>query len=203
MAIFKRFSINTVKEEFHLLRKVNYWLANHYGSRRGFVRTYWHRLRYYFGAYHVYSNIDWQSVERLVFVCKGNICRSAYAEVVARSLGIEAVSCGLDTIEHSRANESAMRAAKRSGFNLDEHRTRPVMYLDLKKTDLLVAMEPWQAEYLDKHLMREHVCTLLGLWTRPRLPHLQDPYSAVDTYFDNCFTSIRSGVSAIVSKVSK
>ncbi|MCK5666190.1 MAG: hypothetical protein KAI17_22020, partial [Thiotrichaceae bacterium] len=83
------------------------------------------------------------------------------------------------------------------------HRTQPVMYLVLKKTDLLVTMEPWQAAYLERHLMRKHVCTLLGLWSKPNLPHLQDPYSAVDAYFDKCFTSIRSGVAVMVSKISQ
>ena len=178
-------------------------LARYYGSRSGFVRTYWHRLKYNLGLYRQYRNIDWQSVERLVFVCKGNICRSAYAEVVARSLGVDTISCGLDTIENAPANESAVRAAKRSGFSLDEHRTRPVMYLVLKKTDLLITMEPWQAAYLDKHLMREHVCTLLGLWATPNLPYLQDPDGAADDYFDKCFTSIRSGVQVMVRKISQ
>jgi protein-tyrosine phosphatase len=85
----------------------------------------------------------------LDFVCNGNIYRSAYAEVVARSLGVEAISCGLDAIEDAHAKKSAMRAAKRGGFNLGEHRTRPVMHLTLKRTDLIVSMEPWQAVYLD------------------------------------------------------
>ena len=186
-----------------LSAKGDRWLARRYGSRRGFVRTYWHRLRYYLGAYRQYKKIDWQSVDRLVFVCKGNICRSAYAEAVARSLGIDAVSCGLDTIEDASANKSAVLAAQRSGISLNGHRTQPVMYLILKKTDLIIAMEPWQITYLKKHLVRKHSCTLLGLWSEATLPHLQDPYGAVDVFFDRCFTNIRSGVVVMVSKISQ
>lgn len=182
--------------------KGNQWLARRYGSRRGFVRTHWHLLKYYLGMYRQYESIDWQSVERLVFVCKGNICRSAYAEAVACSLGVNAISCGLDTIENAPANGSAIRAAERSGFSLDKHVTHPVMYLALKKTDLIVTMEPWQAEYLEKYLVRNHACTLLGLWSKKKLPHLQDPYSAVDEYFDECFSSIRDGVHMLVNKIS-
>lgn len=181
--------------------KEHRWLARRYGSRRGFVRTYWHRFRYYLGAYRQYENIDWSRVERLVFVCKGNICRSAYAEIVARSLGVNAVSCGLDTIEDAPANESAERAAVRSGYSLQGHQTQPMMYLQLRSTDLLVAMEPWQAAYLNRHLKREHVYTLLGMWSNQNLPHIQDPYGAVDAYFDVCFAHIRSGVKTLVSQI--
>lgn len=182
-------------------RKDNRWLARHYGSRRGFIRTYWHRLLYYLGKYRQYQNVDWRSIERLVFVCKGNICRSAYAEAVAQSLGIDAISCGLDTIEDAPANKSAMLAAKNLGFDLEGHKTRPVMYLILKKTDLLVVMEPWQAVFLNKHLNRTHHYTLLGLWGVPELPHIQDPYAAVDVYFDRCFSYIQASVQTIVGKM--
>ncbi|MDT8281491.1 MAG: phosphotyrosine protein phosphatase [Gammaproteobacteria bacterium] len=181
--------------------KDNRWIARHFGSRRGFVRTYWYRLLYYLGTYRKYKDIDWQSVERLVFVCKGNICRSAYAEVVARSLGIDAISCGLDTIENAQANESAIRAAKIRGFNLDEHRTRPVMYLVFKKTDLLIAMESWQCEFLTLHLRRKHQCTLLGLWGAAISPHIQDPYGSSSEYFEKCFSYIEKSVNEIAKKI--
>ena len=99
------------------------WLSNNYGSRRGFVSTYWHRLLYLFGRYHSYGQVDWSSIERLVFICKGNICRSAYAEAVARSLGINAISCGIDTIEDAPANDCAISEAKQQGIDLNGHVT--------------------------------------------------------------------------------
>ena len=179
------------------------WLAEHYGSRRGFVRTYWHRLLYILGRYRNYQKVDWQSVDRLVFVCKGNICRSAYAEAVARSLGIEAISCGLDAIEDAPANEAAVLTARKMGFHLEEHKTTPIMYLILRKSDLLVAMEPWQATFLEQHLIRKHGCTLLGLWSRPISPHVQDPFGASSTYFRHCFAYIEKSVYEIAKKTKK
>lgn len=181
--------------------KKSFWLTRKYGSRRGMVRTFWHRLLYLFGRYRQYNNIDWSDVDRLVFICKGNICRSVYAESVARSLGIDAISCGLDTIEDAPAHVDAVDAAERSGFNLRKHKTLPVMYVDLKKTDLLIAMEPWQIKFLEKNLNRKRQCSLLGMWVRPRLPHIQDPYGTSDDYFDRCFASIRQGVSTIAGNL--
>jgi len=167
------------------------------------VRTFWYRLLYYFGKYDRYKDIDWRSVDRLVFVCKGNICRSAYAEAVARATGVEAISCGLNTIENASANQNAMRVAKKRGVELDDHKTQPVMYLILKKTDLLVAMEPWQAEFFDRNLYRDHQCTLLGLWSRPISPHIQDPYGAEGGYFEQCFSYIQESVNELVKKIEK
>lgn len=178
-------------------------LARYYGSRRGFVRTFWHRLRNLLGKYRNYQLIDWSSIDRLVFICKGNICRSAYAEAVARSLGIDAISCGLDTIEDAPANENAILTAKSMGLDMEGHRTKPIMYVVLRKTDLLVAMEPWQAVFLQKNLTRKHYCTLLGLWANPVLPHIQDPYGTSMAYFERCFGYIQESVNELAKKIHK
>lgn len=183
--------------------KNNRWILSHYGSRRGLVLTLWHRFLYKFGTYREYAQVDWKSIERLVFVCKGNICRSAYAEAVARSLGVNAISCGLDTIEDASANTCAIKAAKQLGIDLKGHVTSPIMYQILKKTDLLIAMEPWQVEFLQKNLSRKHSCTLLGLWSKPVQPHIQDPYGASSEYFERCFTCIERSVYVLSKKIKK
>lgn len=177
------------------------WLTKNYGSRRGFVLTFWYRLLLLSGNYRQYKQIDWDAVDRLVFICKGNICRSAYAEAVARSLGLEAISCGLDTIEDAPANADAIKAAEKYGYNMQKHKTRPVMYVELKRTDLLLAMEPWQIKCLENNLNRKHQYSLLGLWADPALPHIQDPYGTPQGYFDKCFIHIKDAVETLVSNV--
>jgi protein-tyrosine phosphatase len=186
-----------------VIRKYMHWLDRHYGSRQGAVRTYWHRFLYLLGRYRRYRDVDWGSVQRLVFVCKGNICRSAYAEAVARSMGVETISCGIDAIEDAPANKDAILAASSQGFDLKGHKTKPIMYLVLRHTDLLVAMEPCQAKFLDSHLTRKHYCTLLGLWTKPILPHIQDPYGSSSAYFETCFGYIQKTVYELARKIEK
>ena len=185
-----------------MFEPLNGWLRDNYGSRRGFVRTWWHRLRYSLGGYRAYRRVDWDSVERLVFVCKGNICRSAYAGALASAHGVEAASCGLHTRNGVSANESAIRAAMRRGVDLKAHRTMPIQDLSLKKNDLFVAMEPWQAELLNEMYGKEYGCTLLGVWGQPASPHIQDPYAMSDVYFDRCFNYIEKSVHELLSKVS-
>ena len=185
------------------MRKKERWLARRYGSQRGFIRTIWHKSLFVLGRYRKYQEVDWTRVERVVFVCKGNICRSAYAEAVARNLGLEVISCGLDTIENAPASSDAVYVAEKLGVDLTQHFTQPVMYLSFKKTDLLIAMEPWQVLYLEKNLFRKHQCTLLGLWAKPILPHIQDPYGASQDYFERCFSYIKDSVYEIDKKIKK
>ena len=41
------------------------------------------------GRYAAYRDIDWHGVERLVFVCAGNICRSPYGDRKAAQKTLE------------------------------------------------------------------------------------------------------------------
>ena len=181
--------------------KINNWFARNYGSRKGAIRTHWYRVLCLFGKYRKYRQINWDSIDRFVFVCKGNICRSAYAEVVARSIGIDSISCGIDTVIGYPANEQAIKISAMRGFDLSKHKTTTVQSLAFKESDLLIAMEPWQAEYLFNHLPEGIMCTLLGLWGQPVTPHIPDPYGASSEYFDNCFHYIEKAVNGIARKI--
>lgn len=183
--------------------KINCWMMDNYGSRRGVLRTYWYRALYHLGGYRAYRQVNWDSVERLVFVCKGNICRSAYAEAFAKSLGIDAISCGLATNLGNPAHNIAIEVATLRGVDLSQHETTPVQSLKFKETDLLLAMEPWQVESLSKQFNGHHSCSLLGLWGRPALPYIHDPYSASSIYFSNCFNYLEDSIHEIASKISK
>jgi len=174
-----------------------------YNSRYGFVHTNWHKLKELLGCYNSYQQIDFSLVDRLVFICKGNICRSAYAEAVARKLGVNVISYGVNTLIGSPADATALSVALSRGYDLSEHKTRPIMYTALRSKDLIVAMEPWQASFLKENLSRKHQYTLLGLWDRPMLPYLHDPYGATNEYFNKCFSSIDGAVMALCEKIQK
>lgn len=189
--------------EFNIISQIDHWLAGRYGSRRGFVKTCWHQIRFLAGGYRDYRQIDWDSVGRLVFVCRGNICRSAYAEAIARSMSVDSVSCGIDTRHDYPASEDAIRVANSRGIDLSGHRTTSIQLLDIRENDLFIVMEPRQAEFITREFGNKYKCSLLGLWGRPLLPHIQDPYGASDAYFNHCFNCIEKSVHEITSKVKK
>lgn len=178
-------------------------LGNCYGSFRGFIATKRSQILYRLSVYNNYKQVEWESIRRLVFVCKGNICRSAYAEAVAHSCGLNAVSVGLQTTNGCQANHDAIVVAKNRGFDLASHRTKAIDSLSYESGDLFVAMEPYQARILKQLYGKKSACTLAGLWGTPVSPHIQDPHGKSLKYFNHCFCYIEGVVSVIEANLSK
>lgn len=179
------------------------WIRNYYGSRRGLARVWWARAQNAAGLYRVYRSINWNETGRLVFICKGNICRSAYAEARAAQLGAKSASYGLATQPGLPANEQAIEAAQRRGIALNTHRTAPIEDYQPEAGDLLLAMEPVQGARLKEMYGNSPPSTLLGLWMSPETPHIQDPYGALPDYFNHCFNSIDNAIDEILGKIGK
>jgi protein-tyrosine phosphatase len=118
-------------------------------------------------------------------------------------LGVDAISCGIDTTDGVPANQEAMRAAALRGVNLGGHRTRSVQSLSLQPGDLFIAMEPWQAEHLENCYGKEYECTMLGLWEMPQRPYIHDPFGMSAEYFDSCFLFIERSVQNVANKITR
>lgn len=88
-------------------------------------------------------------MKRILFICLGNICRSATAEEVFRSLvreagreqDFEADSAGIIDYHEGELPDARMRRhARARGYELT-HRSRPVRRDDFGRFDLMVAMD--------------------------------------------------------------
>lgn len=167
-----------------------------YGSYSGMYMDYKHRVLWRLGYYRHFLP-ELPKVSRFVFVCKGNICRSAFAESVAKTYDLNAVSCGIDTMDGKVADSVASRVASDMGYDLADHKTRRVQGVQLYEDDLIVAMEPGQAQWLSE---RGGNVTLLGLFGRPAKPFIKDPYGASDNYYRACFRYIEHAVHEISKK---
>ena len=78
-----------------MLSVIRQFINDNYGSKRGFLNGYKYKLLFSLGFYRSYQKIDFNAVNRLVFICSGNICRSAFGEYMAKAKGLNAVSYGL------------------------------------------------------------------------------------------------------------
>ena len=142
---------------------------------------------------------DPAQVRRLVFVCQGNICRSAFADVVARGAGLNSASFGLSTTTGREAHGPAIAAASMLGHDLRAHRAIDLADYIPESGDLLLAMEVRQLHRLAADPRLEALPRmLLGRWTRPMLPHLHDPYMLDDRYMAQCLARIEQAVGALV-----
>lgn len=138
------------------------------------------------------------AVRRLVFVCQGNICRSAFADIAARKAGLRAVSFGLSTTTGRAAHDPAIAAAWAMGHDLSRHRAIDLADYAPEPGDVLLAMEVRQLHRLAADPRTAHLPRmLLGRWTRPMLPHLHDPYGLDDRYMAQCLSRIERAVGAL------
>ena len=151
----------------HPLDSIRTHLARTYGGKKAFVAAIFHAFRFYSGALNDYAQIDWRRVSRVIFVCKGNICRSPFAEHRFHALGAKVQSAGLEADPGKPANEQAAKVAARHGVDLTPHRSSHVSQLELTENDLLVAFEPAHADALRKLStpQSQFQVTLLGLWS--------------------------------------
>ena len=174
-----------------------------YGGKRAYLEHLRARLMCRIGAYRDAGRIHWSRVERLVFVCKGNICRSPYASARAKSLGASACSYGFQATNGSTADPAAVRNAALRRLDLTSHRSTSVTSFQGSETDLIIVFEPGQLIEAQGHCGMRSQITLLGLWARPRHPWLQDPYGRSDRYFQQCFSVIDAAVHDLVKKVDR
>lgn len=174
-----------------------------YGGRRAFLEHVRARALSALGLYRGARDIQWAAVQRLTFVCKGNICRSPYACARARSLGIPAVSFGLETSGGQPADPAASKNALIRGIDLSAHRSTRLAPSLVAAGDLMVVFEPAQLSEVDRRLGGLVPANLLGIWSRPSRPYIQDPYGLSDRYFQQCFSVIDANIVELVACMTR
>jgi protein-tyrosine phosphatase len=138
---------------------------------------------------------------RLVFVCRGNICRSAFAEAYLRKASptLDVVSAGLETDPGTPPPGEACRAARALGVDLEGHRSRSLPALEQHAGDVFFVMEPWQARAAvlgpARDAGRAH---LLALWLRPPRAAIADPLGGPPEAYDRCFRSVMAAAERIL-----
>lgn len=173
-----------------------------YGGKRGYLEHLRARWLFSVGAYHRAARFDWRGVCRLVFVCKGNICRSPYASERVRGFGIPTLSYGLHASRGTPADPTAARIAKRRGVDLFAHRSREEADWAPDEGDLIVVFEPSQLTEICRRMGdRLPRVTLLGIWSKPIFPYIHDPYGLSDRYFERCFSIIDRSLHGIIRRM--
>jgi protein-tyrosine phosphatase len=170
-----------------------------FGSYRGLIRLLLSQAEQIVGGLPETRSIDWAQVNRLVFVCQGNICRSPYAHHLTALAGVPVSSFGLSTKTGLPAYEDALTAAAFRGHDMRAHRTTDLMDFDLQTGDLLIAMEPRHIHRMRRlERLNGYQRTLLGLWTKPSMPHIHDPHRLSAAYFQTCYARIEDATQEIV-----
>jgi protein-tyrosine-phosphatase len=140
----------------------------------------------------------------IVFVCHGNIIRSAFAAELLRSRShgraqVRIHSAGLAATTDGPAHPTAVECAQRFGVDLSLHRTHRLDKSDIEEADVLLAMEIDHVVEIHRRFpqYRQKVY-LFGCLTDENPQDVADPVFAPMDVFEACFERIDCGVRRIV-----
>jgi protein-tyrosine phosphatase len=177
------------------------FIANNYGGKKGLVKYYLYKAAYYVNYFNLDDPPRIDNVERFVFVCRGNICRSPYAEYYANKIGLNSVSAGFDARPNNPAYDVAIHVANERGVDLSSHKAKMISAINLQETDLILVMEPWHLKVLINMGIPKYQISLLGIMGKVKRPYLQDPYGRSHQYFAKCFNNIEEPIQNLVERM--
>jgi protein-tyrosine phosphatase len=151
----------------------------------------------------------------LLFVCKGNICRSPFAEALARKYipdenRIVCRSAGIIVGRPESCPRETLAAAERFGIDLSGHRSQGICAELLAAADMTLAMEAWHVSHLRKAFPRHRdkifLLPLFGISPQGpadpgRLLNIRDPYGRGLEDFIGCFERIDACIQGVFEKI--
>lgn len=152
-------------------------------------------------------------MQKVLFVCLGNICRSPTAEGVFRrqvekvglSERVHIDSAGTSNYHPGKAPDPrSCLAAERRGIDLTTLRARQVRSEDFEVFDWIVAMDDSNLESLRESCPPEHqhkLSLLLDHAPEARLREVPDPYYGEDDGFERVLDLLEDGLRHLLHKV--
>jgi protein-tyrosine phosphatase len=180
------------------------WINRRFGTWRGLVRLLLAYLELGTGRLRPFMLKHPEAVRRVVPICQGNICRSAYAHHIGVECGLPVASFGLSTHTGGKSPPEAIAAAGRLNVDMTAHRATDWTDFKVLPGDLLLVMEIRQARELRRRLgPRDDVqICLLGMWCDPVVPHLHDPHTLSSGYFDSNFRRVDQAMRRLAADLS-
>lgn len=148
------------------------------------------------------------SVKSVLFVCKGNICRSPMAEAYFHACAIKAGSgvvirsAGLETTPGKPAHSHARTVAQQQQLSLNGHVTRLVHGNLLVESDLIVVMEIRQKDRLHRlYPETKGKVVLLGYFNPAGPIEIADPFGGPIEEFQQCFVQVKQACDTLASRL--
>jgi protein-tyrosine phosphatase len=180
---------------------------------RGPVRDLW--WTFYGSAIHQ-SHLQ-KTTRSVLFICKGNICRSPFAEHLARKLTASGKckliikSAGLQVASAEPSPFAAIEAAKKFDVDMTGHLSSALTHEQIESFDAIFAMEAWQlkklsAEYV-QHQKKFFLLPLIDNAVRRQFKgyqtyNIKDPYGGEMQEFVDCYKRIESCVRSVLSDIT-
>lgn len=153
-------------------------------------------------------------MEKILFVCLGNICRSPSAHEVMRTLVekrglshcIEIDSAGTAAYHAGELPDKRMRMhAARRGYNLT-HRSRPVCMDDFFYFDRIIGMDDRNMQHLKEQAPDLESLQKLSRMTdycrNHTIDHVPDPYYGGESGFEQVLDILEDGCEGLLEKLT-
>lgn len=151
------------------------------------------------------------SVEGILFVCLGNICRSPTAEAVVRAefkragVGVPVASCGTGNWHLGEgADPRAVAAGAKAGYDLRPHRARQLVPDDFSHYQWVLGMDHSNLADMRK-LCPPNLRDRVGLFmdvAEVAPPHeVPDPYHGSAADFAHVIDLVRRGAAGLIGKL--
>ena len=146
----------------------------------------------------------------VLMVCTGNICRSPMAEGLLTHLLPAALkpmvtvrSAGTQGLHGNMAEPFAVQAVSAYGVDIADHRARILDAGMVKAADLVLAMEQYQLDQINRlRFFRCKYATLLGLFAPDRPdPEIEDPYRAPLEAYVTCAQEIADCMPGLIAYI--
>ena len=142
-----------------------------------------------------------KSAESLLFICKGNICRSPFAHYYLESFLLDSVSvesCGYYPQDGRSCPSNGIEAAKKFGLDMTSHRSKQVSSDLISEADIIFTFD--EANYQtvkNKFPLAKDKLYRIGLFSQSGLV-IKDPYGENVKYFDEIYQLIAQAIDSIV-----
>lgn len=150
--------------------------------------------------------------KRLLFICHGNICRSAMAERVARTmaaergLDVEVTSAGVSDEEHGNPiDHRARQLLTAHGHDASGHRAHQVGAAEVEAADLVVAAEQRHVDRLLRLVPGAQNVRLVSDFDpqgRPGQP-LPDPWYGDMSDFEHTLAVLERSIPAMLDELAQ
>ena len=148
----------------------------------------------------------------VIFVCRGNICRSPMAERIAQrffadaGLDVEVTSAGITDEEHANPMDPRARAVlNRRGYDVRPHTAHQISAEEIRRADLVVAAEPYQVQTMARMAPPTRNIVLLRDYdpsVTPGTP-LDDPWFGDESGFETIADQIEAAMPGLVAAIRK
>lgn len=144
-------------------------------------------------------------VQKVVFVCTGNTCRSPMAEIMLSHVledgAIEVCSRGLQVLSPQPANDNSILEMKKRGLDLSAHSATAFKPGEITEETLVLTMTEFHKDFLHSMYpeLVERVYTIKGYVDQQGDVH--DPFGGNSKIYEACASELQELINALQGKL--